>query len=73
MSTQVSDNIRKLLMQNHKGIVDFAEALGYSPRDAARIICGELLMSPKEIQRIADFFGVTKREIVRGIGYEKNS
>lgn len=73
MSTQVSDNIRKLLMQNHKGIMDFAEALGYSPRDAARIICGELLMSPKEIQRIADFFGVTKREIIREIGYEKNS
>lgn len=53
------------LMQNAgMSCEDLAEKLNYSYRDMCRIFEGELMLPPSEIKKIADFFGITKRELL---------
>ena len=53
------------LMQN-AGISreDLAEKLNYSYRDMCRILEGKLMLPPAEIRKIAEFFGITKQELL---------
>lgn len=53
------------LMQN-SGISreDLAEKLNYTYRDMCRILEGKLLLPPTEIERIANLFGKTKKELL---------
>ena len=54
-----------ILMQN-AGISSerLSEEMNYSYRDMCRIFKGELLLPPTEIKKIADFFGITKQELI---------
>lgn len=53
------------LMQN-AGISreELAEKLDYSYRDMCRVLEGKLMLPPIEIKRIADLFGMTKKELI---------
>ena len=54
-----------VLMQN-SGISreDLAEKLNYTYRDMCRILEGKLMLPPVEIEKIAKFFGKTKKELL---------
>ena len=43
---------------------DLAEKLNYSYRDMCRILEGRLMLPPAEIGKIADLFGIAKREVL---------
>lgn len=43
---------------------DLANKLNYSYRDMCRILEGKLMLPPVEIKRIADFFQITKQELL---------
>ena len=53
------------LMQN-SGISreDVAEKLDYTYRDMCRILEGKLMLPPVEIGKIAELFGMTKKELL---------
>jgi transcriptional regulator with XRE-family HTH domain len=53
------------LMQN-SGISreDLAEKLNYTYRDMCRILEGKLMLPPIEIEKIAELFGKTKKELL---------
>ncbi len=53
------------LMQN-SGISreELAEKMNYTYRDMCRILEGKLMLTPKEIEKIASFFGKTKNELL---------
>lgn len=53
------------LMQN-SGISreDLAEKLDYTYRDMCRILEGKLMLPPVEIGKIAELFGMTKKELL---------
>lgn len=53
------------LMQN-SGISreDLAEKLNYTYRDMCRILEGKLMLPPVEIEKIAELFGKTKKELL---------
>ncbi len=53
------------LMQN-SGISreDLAKKLNYTYRDMCRILEGKLMLPPTEIERIAELFGKTKKELL---------
>ena len=65
-------NVRRMLggniftlMQN-SGISreDLAKELNYSYRDMCRILEGKLMLPPVELEKIAKFFGKTKKELI---------
>ena len=43
---------------------ELAEKLNYSYRDMCRILEGKLMLAPAEIRKIAEFFGITKQELL---------
>lgn len=43
---------------------ELAEKLNYSYKDMCRIFSGELMLPPKEIQKIAEVFGTTKHDLM---------
>lgn len=43
---------------------ELAEKLNYSYRDMCRILEGKLMLPPAEIRKIAEFFGITKQELL---------
>ena len=43
---------------------ELAEKLNYSYRDMCRILEGTLMLPPAEIRKIAEFFGITKQELL---------
>lgn len=43
---------------------DLAEKLNYTYRDMCRILEGKLMLPPVEIEKIAEFFGKTKKELL---------
>lgn len=43
---------------------DLAEKLNYSYRDMCRILEGKLMLPPVEVRKIAEFFGITKQELL---------
>lgn len=53
------------LMQN-SGISreDLAGRIGYTYRDVCRILEGKLLLTPVEIEKVAEVFGKTKKELL---------
>ena len=42
----------------------FGDELGFSTTDVYRIICGEVLLPPIEIERIANLFSITKLKLL---------
>ena len=42
----------------------FAEHLGYSIKDVWNVIEGKLLIPPVELEKIANFLGTTKNELI---------
>ena len=61
---KISVNIFMLMQNTRMSCEDLAKKLNYSYRDMCRIFEGELMLPPSEIKKIADFFGITKRELL---------
>jgi len=62
------ENLRKsiyeLIKKNNMTCQEFGDALGYSVSDVDRILFGEVLLPPEELERIAELFGITMRELI---------
>ena len=61
---ELKRSIYELMKKNNMTCQEFSETLGYSIIDVDRILFGELLLTPVEIERIANMFGLTKRELM---------
>lgn len=57
-------SIYELMKKNNMTCQEFGDALGYPISDVDRILFGEVLLSPVELDKIAELFGITKRELV---------
>ena len=68
MNKNLIEDLRKsiyeLMKKNNMTCQEFGDALGYPITDVDRIIFGEVLLPPVEIERIANLFGMTKRELL---------
>ena len=62
------ENLRKsiydLMKKNNMTFQEFGDALGYSLSDVDRILFGDVLLPPNQIERIAQLFGITMRELL---------
>lgn len=67
---KIGVNIFTLMQNAGMSREDLAEKLNYSYRDMCRILEGKLMLPPAELRKIAEFFGKTKRELLR---YEVSS
>ena len=61
---KIGVNIFTLMQNNGLSREILAEKLNYSYRDMCRILEGKLMLPPVELERIADFFGKTKKELM---------
>ena len=57
-------SIYMLMRKNNMTCQEFGNALGYSITDVDRILFGEVLLPPVEIEKIAKLFGMTKQELM---------
>lgn len=57
-------NIFSLMQISGISREDVAEKLNYTYRDMCRILEGKLMLSPVEIEKIAELFGKTKKELL---------
>lgn len=62
---ELREYINTLIKQNNISYNDFAKLLGYTHNDIERLLSGELLLPPNELERIANIFGITKEELLR--------
>ena len=64
------DNIRRnlceLLRLSGMTSKEFADKLGYSLEDIDRVLFGELMLRPAELDMVAEYFRVSKRELISG-------
>lgn len=65
--TKLGNKIKELALQNSIEIEELAYRLKYTYTDMTRIIEGELIVPPIEIERIAKIFGKTKQEFIQEI------
>jgi transcriptional regulator with XRE-family HTH domain len=66
VSRVIGMNVQSGLKRMDASVEEFAKALGYSVRDAYRIVEGKVILPPRELSRIAEFLGVEKRELMEG-------
>lgn len=72
ISTSRGRAIIELMHNNNITCEDFVERLQWSYKDLCRILAGELLLSPVDIGKIAEIFGVTKHDLINSfIGYKE--
>ena len=64
---KIGSRIKELASQNGIEIQELAYRLNYSYKDMNRILEGELLITPIEIERIAKIFNKTKKEFIQEI------
>ena len=64
---KIGSRIKELSSQNNIEIQELAYRLNYSYKDMNRILEGELLITPIEIERIAKIFNKTKKEFIQEI------
>ena len=64
ISTNRGRAIIELMHNNNITCEDFVERLQWSYKDLCRILAGELLLSPADIDKIAEIFGVTKHDLI---------
>lgn len=64
MIEDLRKSIYQLMKKNNMTCQEFANALGYSLIDVDRILFGEVLLPPTQIEQIAELFGMTKRELM---------
>lgn len=57
-------SIYELMRKNNMTCQEFGDALGYPITDVDRILFGEVLLPPVEIEKIAKLFGLTKQELM---------
>lgn len=57
-------NIFSLMQISGISREDLAEKLNYTYRDMCRILEGKLMLPPVEIEKIAELFGKTKKELL---------
>ena len=63
-SRKLGITIHVLMCGNGMNCEELARRLKYSYRDMCRIIDGRLMLSPTELKKIADVFGMTKEELI---------
>ena len=63
-SRKLGITICVLMNSNGMSRETLARILKYSYRDMCRIIDGRLMLSPTELKKIADVFGMTKEELI---------
>lgn len=61
---KIGVNIFTLMHNTGINREELAEKLNYSYRDMCRILEGKLMLSPVEAKRIAEVFGITKKELL---------
>ena len=61
---KIGVNIFTLMQNAGMSREDLAEKLNYSYRDICRILEGKLMLPPVEVRKIAEFFGITKQELL---------
>ena len=64
-SRKLGITICVLMNSNGTTREELACILKYSYRDICRIIDGRLMLSPTELKKIANVFGMTKEELIR--------
>ena len=61
---KIGVNIFTLMQNAGMSRENLAEKLNYSYRDICRILEGKLMLPPVEVRKIAEFFGITKQELL---------
>lgn len=64
MGRKIGVNIFTLMQNSGISREELASKLNYSYRDVCRILEGKLMLPPIELRKIADFFGITKSELL---------
>ncbi|MEG2101965.1 MAG: hypothetical protein RRY99_10715 [Flavobacterium sp.] len=60
------DNIYKEMRKKQIKLDDFCKSTGFSREDVARIILGDALLAPWQVEIIADTLGTTKNKLMYG-------
>ena len=63
-SRKLGVTIRALMYSNGMSCEELAHILKYTYRDMCRVIDGRLMLSPTELKKIANVFGMTKEELI---------
>jgi transcriptional regulator with XRE-family HTH domain len=62
----IRDNIYKELRKRNITLEEFCDKTNLSKEDVAKIILGEVLLPPYQIELIANVLGTTKQKIMYG-------
>ena len=65
MTDRIAKNIYELIYDRGMSLEEFAKQLAYSKEDVYRILTGELMLPPVELERIAKVLGVEKKDLCR--------
>lgn len=72
ITKRIGSNILFLLHNSNITCEELIEKSNYSYKDLCRIFSGELMLTPIELQKIADIFGVTKHDLINSCIDYKN-
>ena len=58
-------NIKNMIELNNISYEQFANLLGYNITDVKRLLSGDLLLPPKQLERICKIFKISKEELIK--------
>ena len=64
INIKLGTSIFELLEDSKMSIQEFADSLGISERESQKIIEGKVVLSPRDIERIAKVFSISKFELI---------
>lgn len=73
MSTEISNNVVRLLKKNGKKQNDLADALGVSKQVISNMINGNRMINAVELSQMASFFNVKMEDLVKTSGKSRNA
>lgn len=73
MSTEISNNVMRLLKKNGKKQNDLADALGVSKQVISNMINGNRMINAVELSQMSSFFNVKMEDLVKTSEKSKNA
>lgn len=61
----IASNIQNSLEEKNISPAKFGQIFGYSPLEVHRILSGEVILPPFELQKIATFLETTKENLIK--------
>lgn len=67
-SRVIGNNVNLELRANSMELLEFGNRIGFSLADVHRLVEGRLFIPPKQLEKIASVFGITKEQLIEDRG-----